>query len=122
MQKLNTTAVYILSIVGFLCCCIGLGWIPALIGLLIANSGLKKYSLNPENYENGKAMKTARTVAIVALIISIVVFIGFVIFFLSFDGQCDFYEWTIDKMEENPDANQAQIDQMYQAMEEAGCR
>lgn len=71
MQKLNTTAVYILSIVGFLCCCFyGIGFVAALIGFIIAQSELKKYQHNPEQYTNGKAMKTARTVALVSLIVS----------------------------------------------------
>ncbi|ALM21577.1 hypothetical protein JCM19294_1826 [Nonlabens tegetincola] len=71
MQKLNTTAVYILSIVGFLCCCAwGLGFVAALIAFIIANKELKKYNENPEAYSNGKAMKTAKTVALVSLIVS----------------------------------------------------
>ena len=71
MQKLNTTAVYILSIVGFLCCCAdGLGFVASIIAFVIANKELKKYAENPEAYSNGKAMKTAKTVALVALIVS----------------------------------------------------
>jgi uncharacterized membrane protein len=71
MQKLNTTVVYILSIVGFLCCCAyGLGFVAAIIAFVIANKELKKYAENPELYSNGKAMKTARTVALVSLIVS----------------------------------------------------
>ncbi|AZQ43768.1 CCC motif membrane protein [Nonlabens ponticola] len=71
MQKLNTTTVYILSIVGFLCCCAwGLGLVAAIIAFVIANKELKKYAENPEQYSNGPAMKTARTVALVSLIVS----------------------------------------------------
>jgi len=71
MQKLNTTAVYILSIVGFLCCCFyGIGFIASLIAFFIATKELKKLAANPEQYSNGKAMKTAKTVALVALILS----------------------------------------------------
>ena len=71
MQKLNTTAVYILSIVGFLCCCFyGIGFIASIIAFVIATKELKKYAENPELYSNGKAMKTAKTVALVALIVS----------------------------------------------------
>ncbi len=71
MQKLNTTAVYILSIVGFLCCCVyGLGFLAAIIALVIANKELKKYANDPQSYSNGKAMKTARTVALVAVVVS----------------------------------------------------
>jgi|GEM_PF-324063 len=71
MQKLNTTVVYILSIVGFLCCCFwGIGFVASIIAFVIATNELKKYAQNPEMYSNGKAMKTARTVALVALIVS----------------------------------------------------
>lgn len=71
MQKLNTTLVYILSIVGFLCCCInGIGVIPAGIGYYLANKGVKQYEANPEDYSNGNAMKTAKTVSLVVTIIA----------------------------------------------------
>ncbi len=71
MQKLNTTVVYILSIVGFLCCCFyGIGFVASIIAFVIATKELKKYAENPELYSNGKAMKTARTVALIALIVS----------------------------------------------------
>ncbi|WP_438962835.1 CCC motif membrane protein [Nonlabens sp.] len=71
MQKLNTTLVYILSVVGFICCCFyGLGFVAALIAFLMANKELKKYAENPESYSNGPAMKTAKTVALVSLVVS----------------------------------------------------
>ncbi|WP_194850753.1 CCC motif membrane protein [Nonlabens antarcticus] len=71
MQKLNTTVVYILSIVGFLCCCAwGLGLVASIIAFVIATKELKKYAANPEMYSNGKQMKTAKTVALIALIVS----------------------------------------------------
>ena len=71
MQKLNTTAVYVLSILGILCCCFwGIGFVLSIIAFVIATNELKKYAANPEEYSNGKAMKNARVLAIVALIIS----------------------------------------------------
>lgn len=121
MQKLNTTAVYILSVLGFICCCVGLGWIPALIALILANKGLKKYNENPEIYENGKAMKSARTVAIIALAISAIVFIGLIIFALSFNGECDFWNWYLEQAANNPGVTEEQLAPIYQRMEEAGC-
>jgi opacity protein-like surface antigen len=69
-QKLNTTAIYVLSIVSFLCCCLlGLGIVLALPAFLMANKKLKAAELNPEDYEADdiKAMKTAKTVALVAV-------------------------------------------------------
>ncbi len=72
-QKLNTTWVYVLSIIAFpCCCCAGLGVIPAAIGYFIANGKIKEASENPEEYENLQAMNTARTVALIAIAINIV--------------------------------------------------
>lgn len=72
-QKLNTTLVYVLAIIGFpCCCCAGLGVIPAAIGYFIANGKIKEASENPELYENVQAMNSARTVALVAIIINII--------------------------------------------------
>lgn len=76
-QRLNPTTVYVLAIIGLLCCCIGgLGFILAGIAFYIANSKLNEAKLNPENYEPSgvKAMNTAKTVALVILIINIVYF------------------------------------------------
>lgn len=71
MQKLNTTLVYILSVVGFiLCCCSGIGVIPAAIAYYLADKGVKQYEAEPENYSNGAAMKTAKTVSLVVTIIA----------------------------------------------------
>jgi Trk-type K+ transport system membrane component len=71
-QKLNTTIVYILAILGFLCCCFGgIGFIFAGIAFFIAQSKLKEAYANPENYENIDGMKTAKTIALVVLIINL---------------------------------------------------
>ncbi len=77
-QKLNPTLVYVLAIIGLLCCCFGgLGFILAGIALIIAFSKLKDAKLNPENYDAGsiKAMDTAKIVALVILIINVLYFI-----------------------------------------------
>jgi hypothetical protein len=77
-QKLNPTAVYVLSIIGLLCCCFsGLGFLLAGPAYLIANNNLKKVAENPEDYEQSsvKAMTTAKTVALVILIINALFFI-----------------------------------------------
>ena len=120
MQKLNTTAVYILSIVGFLCCCVyGLGTLAAIIALVIASKELKKFNANPEMYSNGKAMKTAKTVAIISLIISL---IGLGILAAFYLNQCAFFQWYLDAFADNPGITEEQLAPVYQAMEEAGCR
>ena len=121
MQKLNTTAVYILSIVGILCCCIGLGTVAAVIALVIAINQLKKYNENPELYSNGKAMKSAKTVAIISLVISIIGLISVIAFFSQFDDQCAFWDWYIETFADNPNVTDEQRNQIYDAAEQAGC-
>ncbi len=72
-QELNSTIVYILAILGLLCCCLGgLGFIFAGIAFYIAHSKLTEASLNPENYDNISGMKTAKTIALIILIINLV--------------------------------------------------
>lgn len=73
-QKLNPTLVYILAILGLLCCCFGgLGFILAGIAFLIANSKLSAVKANPENYDQAsvKSMNTAKIVALVILFINV---------------------------------------------------
>jgi len=85
-QKLNATIVYILAILGFLCCCFGgLGFIFAGIAFFMAQSKLKEAYANPENYENIEGMKTAKIVALVVLIINLLYFIR-VIYVISTVG------------------------------------
>ncbi|WP_124981095.1 CCC motif membrane protein [Nonlabens xiamenensis] len=119
MQKLNTTLVYILSVVGFLCCCIGIGTIAAIIAVVIASRELKKYNQAPDDYVNGQAMKTARVVAIVSLVLSL---IGLAIFIWIRLNPCLFFEWYIGLLENNPNMPAESMDQIYQAAEKAGCR
>lgn len=73
MQKLNSTTVYVLSIISFLCCCFaGLGVFLAAPAYIMANNKLKEAEANPEQYEPSSvtAMKTAKTVALIALVIN----------------------------------------------------
>jgi hypothetical protein len=72
-RKLNTTAIYVLSVLSFLCCCFaGLGIVLALPAFLMANKKLSEVALHPQDYEANtmKAMKTAKTVALIALSIN----------------------------------------------------
>ena len=73
-QKLNPTLVYVLAIIGLICCCIGgIGFILSGIAFYIAYSKLEKVKANPEDYETSsvKAMNTAKIVAMVILIINL---------------------------------------------------
>ncbi len=120
MQKLNTTLVYILSVVGFLCCCAyGLGTVAAIIAIVISGKELKKYQENPEMYSNGPAMKTARTISIISLIISLIG-LAFIVWFYM--NQCEFWNWYLDFALDNPGVTEEQLAPVYEAMEEAGCK
>lgn len=72
-KSLNTTLIYILSILGLLCCCFGgLGFLLSGPAYLMANKKLKDAQLNPDDYEgNINAMETAKTVALIVLIINV---------------------------------------------------
>lgn len=120
MQKLNTTLVYILSVVGILCCCVyGLGTVAAIIAVVIASKELKKFTSNPEEYSNGPAMKNARIFAIISLIIS---FIGLAFVIWGLLNPCAFFEWYIGMFEGNPNVPAESMEQIYEAAREAGCR
>ena len=70
-KSLNTAIIYVLSIVGLLCCCFGgLGFLLSGPAYLMANKKIKDAELNPDDYEGSiSAMNTAKTVALVILII-----------------------------------------------------
>ncbi len=74
-KQLNPTLVYVLSILGFLCCCIG-GAFLSIPAYFIANNKIKDAELNPDDYEGSlKAMKIAKIVALVSSIINLIVLI-----------------------------------------------
>lgn len=88
-QNLNSTLIYILSILGFLCCCFfGFGVIPSAIAYFIANKKLKEASIAPENYDNISGINTAKTIALVVLIINIVfiIYVGIRIYTVGWDA------------------------------------
>ncbi len=69
-KQLNPTLVYILSISGFLCCCLG-GAVLSIPAYFIAHNKIKDAELNPDDYEGDlKPMKTAKTVALISAILS----------------------------------------------------
>ena len=120
MQKLNTALVYILSIIGILCCCAyGMGTITAIIAIVLANKELKKYNSNPEEYSNGSAMKGAKTFAIISLFVS---FIGLAFVIWVLIDPCAFFDWYIGMFEDNPNVPAESMQQIYDAAERAGCR
>jgi len=103
-QKLNTTLVYVLSILGFLCCCfLGIGVVFAGIAFYIAYTKLKEAYANPENYENIEAMKTAKIVALVVLIINIlmVIRVVYVLYTIGIDGFMEQYNEALEQWQQN---------------------
>lgn len=124
MQKLNTTLVYILSIIGFLCCCLGFGWILSLIGFLKANKDLKKANENPDNYENINAMKTAKTIALISLIISglIGLYIIYVVIMITTNPEfaCEFWNEALKNVENNPSVQEEGVE-FYRQMRDEAC-
>ncbi len=72
-KSLNPTLVYVLSILGLLCCCFaGTGVFLSGAAYFIANGKIKGAQLNPEEYD-GKisAMETAKIIALIITIINI---------------------------------------------------
>ena len=99
-QQLNPTIVYVLAIVGLLCCCIGgAGFIPAGIAFFIATSKLKEVQANPEGFDNVAAMKTAKTVAMIILIINLA-YLAMSIYQISTVGWDEMMEQSRQMMEE----------------------
>lgn len=101
-QKLNSTIVYVLAILGLLCCCFGgIGFILAGIAFFIANSKLNAAKLNPENYEPAsvKAMNTAKIVALVILLINLL-YLVMTIYRISTVGWDELMEQSQEMMEQ----------------------
>ncbi len=74
-KQLNPTLTYVLSILGFLCCCLG-GAVLSIPAYFIAHKKIKDAELNPDDYEGDlKAMRTAKTVALISSIINLLVLI-----------------------------------------------
>ena len=86
-KQLNTTTIYVLSIISFLCCCFaGLGTFLALPAFIMANNKVKDATLNPDDYEGDfNAMNTAKIVALVALIINGLYLLYNIYFFTTTD-------------------------------------
>ena len=99
-QQLSPTIVYVLAIIGLLCCCIGgIGFIPAGIAFFIANSKLKEAQANPESFDNISAMNTAKTVAMIILIINIA-YLAMTIYRISTVGWDEMMEQSRQMMEQ----------------------
>lgn len=92
-QKLpNVTIVIVLSIIGFICCCVA--GIPGVlfggIGLMLALKDEKLYKENPNDYSNYSQLKTAKILAIIALAVG-VLYLAYTVFTISQMGGWDAY-------------------------------
>lgn len=100
-KRLDTTLVYILSVLGFLCCCLfGSGILFSGAAWLIAQNKLKEAYADPESFENIEAMKTAKIVAIVVTAINMLMIIRVIYVFstIGWDGFMEQYEEAIRQM------------------------
>jgi flagellar biosynthesis protein FlhB len=79
-KSLNPTLVYVLSILGLLCCCLGgLGIFLSGPAFYIAHTKVKDAQLNPEDYDGDiNAMNTAKIIALVVFILNVVLLIRFI--------------------------------------------
>ena len=95
-KQLNTTLIYVLSIIGLLCCCFsGLGLFLSGPAFLIAHNKVKDYEQNPDDYEgNINAMNSAKTVALIIMIIN-VLYLIYTLYILLTVGTDEFYsKWN----------------------------
>ncbi|OIQ22349.1 CCC motif membrane protein [Lacinutrix sp. MedPE-SW] len=100
-KKLNPTLVYVLSIIGLFCCCIGgSGVLLSAPAYFIAANQIKAAQLNPDAYEGDtKAMQTAKTVALVIMIIN-VLYLAWTIYQISTVGWDEMMEQSRQMMEQ----------------------
>ena len=101
-QKLpNVTLALVLSILSFLCCCIGgiPGALIAAIAFFILRNDEKTYMANPELYSNYSQLKTAKTIAIIGMVVG-VLYAAYVAYSISSMGGWDAYMEEVQRMSE----------------------
>lgn len=101
-QKLpNVTIALVLSIIGFVCCCIGglPGIILGGISFFLASKDEKLYKENPENYSNYSTLKTTKTISIVVLVLGIL-YLAYSIYGIMSIGGWDAYMEQVRIMSE----------------------
>ena len=101
-QKLpNVTLALVLSILSFLCCCIGgiPGALMAAVAFFILRNDEKTYMANPELYSNYNQLKTAKTIAIIGMVVG-VLYAAYVAFTISQMGGWEAYMEEVQRMSE----------------------
>jgi len=74
-QKLpNETIIIVLGIVSILisCCCAFFGFIPGIIGLILAKKAIDLYNKNPDQYEGFGNAKTGKILNIIGIVLSLI--------------------------------------------------
>jgi len=84
-QKLpNETIIIVLGVVSILmsCCCAFFGFIPGIIGLILANNAIKLYNRNPEQYEGLGNAKTGKIINVIGIVLAVImtVYSAFVVY------------------------------------------
>ena len=100
-KRLNTSLIYILSVLGFLCCCLfGSGILFSGAAWFIAQKQLNEAYADHESFENIEAMKTAKIVAIVVTAINLLMVIRVIYVFstIGYDGFMEQYEEMMRQM------------------------
>ena len=97
----NVTIALVLSIIGFVCCCIGglPGIILGGIAFFLASKDEKLYKENPENYSNYSTLKTTKTISIVVLVLGIL-YLAYSIYGIMSIGGWDAYMEQVRIMSE----------------------
>ncbi len=92
--------IYVLAILGLpLCCCAGIGFIPAGVAFFIAHSELKKYYQNPDTYSNQDSIYIGKIVALIVLIIN-VLYLTYTIYSIYTIGWDELMEQSRQLMEQ----------------------
>ena len=83
----NATAVLVLGILSLVFCC-GIGWILAIIALVLTGGPRRMYEENPGNYSEAsyKNLNAGRTCAIIGLILSVLVTAFYIIYYVVILG------------------------------------
>lgn len=98
----NVTLAIVLSILGFVCCCIA--GLPSIIlggiALYLLNKDEKLYSENPEIYSNFSTLKTAKIIAWIVLAIGVIYFCMAIYQVQSLGGWDAYMEKSKEMMEQ----------------------
>jgi len=93
-QKLpNETIVMVLGIASILlsCCCAFFGFIPGIIGMVLANKSIKLYNKNPDQYEGLGNAKTGKIINTIGIVLSLIMTVYFI--YAMYQGIQEYGGW-----------------------------